>query len=376
MRTVGASLGVFLLALSAIRSTAASPGWIVYVGTYTRQNSKGVYAYRFNSTDAKLTPLGLAIETTNPSFLAVHPNQRFLYAVNESNVGTVSSFAIDRDSGKLRLLNTVSSRGSGPCHLALDQTGKWIFVANYNNGSIAAIPVGADGILGESSVSIQHTGSSIDPQRESGPHVHSVNISPDNRFLAVTDLGLDEVLVYRFDAKAGSLAPHAPPSIKMTPGSGPRHFAFSPDGKSAWVLNEMSATVTSLSYDEALGRFRQGQTISVLPPDFTGRKSAAEILVHPNGKFLYTSNRGHDTIAVFKLAAGGALPKSATWVTTRGKTPRSFAIGPDGTTVVAANQDSNSLVVYRLDAKNGGLYPVGDLAEAPVPTSVVFVAGP
>jgi 6-phosphogluconolactonase len=373
---VGASLGVFLLAISVIHSTAASPEWIVYVGTYTRPNSKGIYAYRFNSTNAKLTPLGLAVETTNPSFLAVHPNQRFLYAVNENDVGTVSSFAIDRDTGKLRPLNTVSSRGSGPCHLAFDRTGKWIFVANYNNGSIAALPVGTDGTLGESAVSIQHSSSSIDPQRQSDPHAHSVNVSPDNRFLAVTDLGLDEVLVYRFDAKTGSLAPHDPPYIKMTPGSGPRHFTFSPDGESAYVLNEMSAMVTSLSYDRALGKFTQGQAVSALPADFTGRRSAAEILAHPNGKFLYTSNRGHDTIAVFKLEAGGALLGSATWVTTRGKTPRSFAIDPSGTTVVVANQDSNSLAVYRLDAKNGGLSSVGDVAEAPVPVSVVFVAGP
>jgi 6-phosphogluconolactonase len=304
----------------------------------------------------------------------VHPNQRFLYAVNENDAGTITAYAIDTDSGKLKLLNTVPSRGSGPCHLAFDTAGKWIFVANYNNGSIAALPVSPDGILGEATGSIQHSGSGIDARRQSGPHAHSVNISADNRFLVVTDLGLDEVLVYRFNANTGSLSPNDPPFIKMAPGSGPRHFTFSPDGKSAWVLNEMNATVTSLGYDRALGRFTLGQTVSALPGDFAGTKSGAEILVHPNGKFLYTSNRGHNSIAVFTLEGGGAASSSATWVSTRGKTPRSFAIDPSGATVVAANQDSNNLAVYRVDPRSGSLSPAGDIVEAPVPASVVFVA--
>ena len=373
MRILAASLGVLLLAMSTLPSAAASREWIVFVGTYTRQASKGIYAYRLTSTDAKLTPLGLAVETSNPSFLAVHPNQRFLYAVNENDTGTISAFAIDSRTWRLKLLNTVSSRGSGPCHLALDTTGKWIFVANYNNGSIAALPVATDGSLGEAAVSVQHSGSSIDARRQSGPHAHSVNISPDNRFLAVTDLGLDEVLIYRFDAKAGSLTPHDPPAIKTTPGSGPRHLAFGPDGRFAWVVNEMSATVTALSYDRTLGKFTRAQDVSALPRDFGGTKNGAEILVHPNGKFLYTSNRGHDSIAIFK-PEGGVLSTSATWVPSRGKTPRSFAIDPEGAFVVAANQGSNNLAVFRVDTKTGGLSPAGDVVETPLPVSVVFVA--
>ena len=232
-----------------------------------------------------------------------------------------------------------------------------------------------DGTLGEAAVSIQHSGSSIDQRRQSGPHAHSVNISRDNRFLIVTDLGLDEVLVYRFHAMEGSLTPHDPPFIKMAPGSGPRHFTFSPDGKSAWVLNEMNATVTSLSYDETLGRFTNRQTVSTVPGDFSGTRSGAEILVHPSGKFLYTSNRGHDSIAVFNLGTAGVSFGSATWVPTRGKTPRSFAMDPNGSFVVTANQDSDNLTVFRVDAKSGGLSAAGDPVEAPVPVSVVFVAG-
>jgi 6-phosphogluconolactonase len=373
MKAVGLSLTLLLLSIPLIHSMAATREWIVYVGTYTRQASKGIYAYRFTSSDGRLTPIGLVAEVSNPSFLAVHPNQRFLYAVNENNAGTVAAFAIDRQSGKLKLLNSVSSRGSGPCHLALDKTGRWIFVANYNNGSIAVFPVGADGTLGDAVASIQHSGTSIDSRRQSGPHAHSVNVSPDNRFLIVTDLGLDQVLVYRFDPKVASLTPNDPPFIRMAAGAGPRHFTFSPDGKSAWVLNEMNATLTTLSYDRAMGRFTQTRTTSTLPSEFTGARSAAEILVHPNGRFLYTSNRGHDSIAIWNLRskATGAFA----WVSTRGRTPRNFAIDPTGAYIVAANQDSNNLAVYRVDATKGELTPVGEVVEAAVPVSVVFAVG-
>jgi 6-phosphogluconolactonase len=374
MKAVGVSLTLLFLSIPLMYSMAAAREWIVYVGTYTRGASKGIYAYRFTSSDGRLAPLGLAAEVSNPSFLAAHPNQRFLYAVNENDTGTVTALAIDPQSGKLKLLNSVSSRGSGPCHLALDKTGKWIFVANYNNGSIAVIPVRTDGTLGDAAASIEHSGSSVDPRRQSGPHAHSVNVSPDNRFLIVTDLGLDQVLVYRFDPKTGSLAPNDPPFIKMAAGAGPRHFTFSPDGKSAWVLNEMNATLTALSYDRATGRFTQTQTTSTLPSEFTGAKSAAEILVHPKGRLLYTSNRGHDSIAIWNLRSKEATGPFA-WVPTRGRTPRNFAIDPAGAYIVAANQDSNNLAVYRVDATKGELTPVGEVVEAVVPVSVVFAVG-
>lgn len=374
MKTVWGIAALLFLLTPLMQTTAATREWIVYVGTYNRQNSKGIYAYRFTPSDGKLTPLGLAVETANASFLAVHPNQRFLYAVGENNSGTVSSFAIDGAEGKLRLLNTVSTRGSGPCHLAFDRTGRWIFVANYTSGSIASFPVRNDGTLGEAAVSIQHSGSSVDRQRQNGPHAHSVNISPDNRFLVVTDLGLDQVLVYRFDAIAGSLAPNTPPFVKMEPGAGPRHLTFSPDGRFGWVLNEITATVTSMSYDKTSGAFAVKQSISALPPDFSGARSGAEILIHPNGRFLYTSIRGHDTIASFSVDSQSGLVTPAAWIPTRGKTPRNFAIEPDGNYLLAANQDSNSIAVYRLDTETGGLSPVGEVLGTPVPVSIVFAA--
>ena len=355
---------------------AALRDWIVYVGTYTRQDSKGIYAFRFDPVAGKLQSLGLAVETSNPSFLVVHPSQKFLYAVGESNSGTVSSFAIDAETGRLKPMNTVLSRGGGPCHLAFDKTGRWLFVANYNNGSLASFPVHSDGTLGEAAAAVQHAGSSIDKQRQDGPHAHSVTISPDNRFLIVTDLGLDQLLVYRLDGKTGALAPGNPPIVNSAPGSGPRHFTFSPNGRFAWVLNEINATVTSLSYGRAAGSLAGVQTLSALPSDFTGARSAAEIAVHPNGRFVYTSNRGHDSIAIFDVDAGKGSLKSGRWVSTRGKTPRSFAIDPTGGYLIAANQGSNSLAVFRVDLKTGGLVPEGDPMDSPVPVSVVFVAVP
>jgi 6-phosphogluconolactonase len=233
---------------------ASGAEWIAYVGTYTSGGSKGIYAFRFDDSTGRLTPMGLAAETSNPSFLAISPNRRFLYAANEDTAGTVSAFAIDSAS-KLKLLNTVSSRGSGPCHVALDKTGKWLFVSNYNSGSVAALPVHDDGSLGEASAFVQHSGSSLNPQRQAGPHAHSANLSPDNRFVLVADLGLDQILTYRIEPK-NPLTPAQPPFTKVAPGSGPRHLAFSPSHRFAYAINEMLATITVFQYDAANGSLK------------------------------------------------------------------------------------------------------------------------
>jgi 6-phosphogluconolactonase len=373
--SVARSLFVIALALSPTIQPGTSPReWIVYVGTYTGRNSKGIYAYRFEAATGKLTPLGLAGEIGSPSFLAVHPNQRFLYAVGETAAGTVSSFSIDRVTGMLKLLNTVPSQGSGPCHVEFDRTGKWLFVANYNSGSIAALPVHEDGRLGEAATFVQHSGASADPQRQAGPHAHSVNISPDNRFLLVADLGLDEVLTYKFDATRGALIRNNPPFAKIAAGSGPRHLAFGPDEKFVYLLSEMKATVTTMAYNKSHGTLTGIQTLSTLPNDLSGPKSGAEIAVHPNGKFLYASNRGHESIAIFDIDPKKGTLTSGTWVATRGKSPRHFAIDPTGTFLFAANQDSNNVVVFRIDPKTGGLTPTGDVLEVGSPVCVVFAA--
>jgi 6-phosphogluconolactonase len=361
-------------ALVCFLAPAFSQDVTAYVGTYTRGKSKGIYAWRFSPASGKLTSLGLAAETSNPSFLAVHPNRRFLYAVNENNTGMVSAFSIDAATAKLTFLNSASSHGSGPCHLAVDHAGKYLFVANYNNGSIAVLPIHDDGSLGEASATVQHEGSSVNKQRQSGPHAHCVTQSPDGRFLLVEDLGLDEVLVYRFDASKGTLAPNTPPFGKLPPGTGPRHLAFSGNGRFAYVVGEMLSTVNAFRYDAAHGSLEQFQTISTLPADFQGKSSGAEIVMHPNGRFLYASNRGHDSVAVFSVDGAKGTLTALERVPTQGKTPRSIAIDPTGAYLFAAHQDSDSVVIFRIDAKTGIPKATGEVLEAGAPVCVTFVS--
>jgi 6-phosphogluconolactonase len=373
-----AALLACLLPASAARGAekAKDGDYFVYIGTYTRQKGKGIYAYRFQPAAGKLTPVGLAGESDNPSFLAVHPNRRFLYAVNEMSGGKpegyVSAFAIDPKTGKLAFLNKVSSRGGGPCHLMVDKSGKHLAVANYNSGSVAVFPVLPDGRLGEASAFMQHRGSSANPARQKGPHAHCVLFSPDNRFLLAADLGLDQVLVYRFDATKGSLAPNDPPSARVAPGSGPRHLAFHPKGSFLYVNNEMASTVTAFAYQPGGGILKELQTVSTLPAGFSGESTTAEIETDRAGKFLYVSNRGHDSIAVFAIDAKGALTP-VEYASTQGKVPRSFALDPTGAYLFAANQDSYNVVVFRVDSKTGRLTPSGQVMEdVGQPVCVVF----
>jgi 6-phosphogluconolactonase len=354
---------------------------IMFVGTYTRAPSKGIYAYRFQGATGEVTPLGtdgLAAETENPSFLAVHPNQRFLYAVNEVSryegaaAGSVSAFSIDRATGTLTLLNRVSSRGGSPCHLELDRSGKWLFVANYGGGSVAAFPVQGDGKLGEASAFFQHAGSSVNKARQSGPHGHATVVSPDNKFVLAADLGLDKILTYRIDAAKGGLVPADPPFSAIKPGSGPRHLAFRPDGKFAYVLNEMLSSVGAYAYDAGRGSLRELQTVSTLPEGFSADNSGAEIVSHPTGKFLYTSNRGHDSIAMFRIDAAKGTLTAAGHVSTQGKTPRGFGIDPSGSFLVAGNQNSGTVVMFRIDPATGGLTPTGITLQVGSPVNVVF----
>jgi 6-phosphogluconolactonase len=369
-------LSVFLLGAGAAdqRAIQSAGDTIMFVGTYTRAPSKGIYAYRFPGATGEITPLGtagLAAETENPSFLAEHPNHRFLYAVNETSAGAVSAFSINRATGTLTLLNRVSSRGGSPCHLELDRSGKWLFVANYGGGSIAAFPVQADGKLGEASAFFQHEGKSVNAARQSGPHAHATVVSPDNKFVLAADLGLDKVFAYRLDATAG-LVPADPPFSAIKPGSGPRHLAFRPDAKFAYVLNEMLSSVGAYSYDAGRGALTELQTLSTLPEGFSADNSGAEIATHPSGKFLYTSNRGHDSIAIFRIDAAKGTLTAAGHVPTQGKTPRGFGIDPSGQYLVAGNQNSGTVVVFRIDQQTGGLTPTGTTLQVGSPVNVVF----
>ncbi len=384
--TIRRAIGTLLLCGAAAFSTPqlfAQPGsgeYFVYFGTYTRQESKGIYAWRFQPATGKLTEIGLAAETPNPSFLAVHPGQRFLYAASEiSNfdgrkTGAVSAFSIDPATGKLSLLNSVASHGTGPCHLAIDRTGKCLLVANYGGGNAASIPIAADGRLKEAASVMQHSGSSVNPKRQQGPHAHSVNISPDNRFAVVADLGLDQVLVYKLRVANGTLEPNDPPFAKVSPGSGPRHFAFHPDGRYAYVINELFSTVTAFRYDARRGALRELETIKTLPQDFTGDSTTAEVVVHPSGRFLYGSNRGHDSLTVFAIDRNTGKLTLVEHVPTQGRTPRNFAIDPTGGYLFAANQNSGSVVVFRIDRNTGRLTPTGDVLKVPIPVCVRFAA--
>jgi 6-phosphogluconolactonase len=359
-------------------SERAEGKYIIYVGTYTGPNSKGIYAYRFDTKTGKAESIGLAAEIVRPSFLAVHPNQRFLYAVSElgnngREDGSITAFAIDRKSGMLTALNTVSSGGGGSCHLVVDKTGRALVVANYGSGSVAAFKVNPDGSLSGPNVVMKHSGSSVDPKRQTGPHAHAVVLSLDNRFVLVPDLGLDQIRSYRLDVASANLTANDPPFVTTKPGSGPRHLAFSPNGKFAYSVHEMGSMVTVWSYAAASGKLTEVQTISTLPADFHGEDNSAEIEVDSRGRFLYASNRGHDSITVFAIEPKDGRLRLVENVPTQGKTPRNFNIDPTGRYLFAANQNTNNIVAFRIDPQTGRLTPTGQILDVQSPVCVQFV---
>jgi 6-phosphogluconolactonase len=354
----------------------------VYVGTYTGKNSKGIYRLELDTATGKLTSLGLAGETASPSFLAIHPSRRFLYAVGEidnfngKKTGAVSAFAIDAKTGALTLLNQQSSGGSGPCHLVVDKAGKHVLSANYGGGSVSVHPIEEDGRLGRATAFVQHKGSSVDKGRQEAPHAHSINLDPANRFAFVADLGLDKVLIYRFDAKKGTLTPNDPPAVDIAPASGPRHFAFHPSGKYAYVINEMKNTVVAFKFDPEAGRLTALQTISTLPEGYDKPSYTAEVVVHPSGKFLFGSNRHGDSIASFSIDPDtGKL----TFVGVQGKDvkePRNFIVEPTGKFLLVANQKADTVIVFRINRKTGALTPTDIKVEVPVPVCLRLMAIP
>jgi len=351
---------------------------LVYIGTYTGAKSRGIYLSRFDATTGRLGPLQLAAESENPSFLALHPDRPLLYAVNEiaefegRPAGSVSAFAIDAATGALRLLNRVASEGAHPSHLTVDRSGRHVLVANYTGGSVASLPIQADGSLGTASAFVQHRGSGPNRERQQGPHAHAVELDDANRHALVADLGLDQVLIYRFDAKTGALAPSRPPHASVAPGAGPRHLAFGRDGRRLYVLNEMALTVTVFRYDR--GRLSEEQTVSTLPEGTEPRPadSGAEIQVHPGGRFLYVSNRGPDTISAFAIDAATGLLSAVGHVPSGGRTPRSFCLDPTGRYLLAANQRSDSVVVYGIDPRTGRLAPTGQVLAVGAPVCLAF----
>jgi 6-phosphogluconolactonase len=348
----------------------------VYFGTYTSggNGSKGIYRSVLNTDTGKLSAPVLAAEAKNPSFLEIHPNGRYLYAVSESGgAGTVSAYAIEPDTKNLKLLNAQSSGGSGPCHVNIDYAGKNVLVANYGSGSASVIPINSDGSLAEPTGFVQHEGSSVNPQRQKGPHAHSINISPDNRFAFVADLGLDKVMIYKLDVENGTITANDPAFAKVKPGSGPRHFTFGIDGKYAYVINEMGGTITAFGYKPASGALTEIQTITTLPDGFDGSNSCAEVRVHPSGRFLYGSNRGHDSIAVYRIDPAKGTLTFVEHEKADIKTPRNFNIDPTGKYCLVANQGADSVVVFKIDQKTGDLEPTGNKIQIGRPVCIRFL---
>jgi 6-phosphogluconolactonase len=351
----------------------------VYIGTYTGPKSQGIYAARLDSSTGKLSDLELAAKTANPSFLAIHPTKRFLYAVGETSSvggkkeGAVTAFGLETKTGRLTLLNQQASGGGGPCHLAIDRSGKCVLVANYGTGSIAVLPIATDGQLAEAKTVIQHRGSSINAQRQAGPHAHFITTDPANRLVLACDLGLDKVLVYRLDAAQGTLTVNDPPFAAVKPGSGPRHLAFHPNGHWVYLINEMGSTMTAFEFEPNRGALTELQTISTLPEGFRGNNTCAEVQVSPSGKFVYGSNRGHDSIAVFAVDPQSGKLSYVEHQFTQGKAPRYFGIDPTGQWLLAANQDSNSIVVFHIDPKTGRLTPAGQVVEVGSPVCLAFM---
>jgi len=365
-----------LLGISGLSGlSAASTDSLVLIGTYSRGKSEGIYAYRFSSDTGKLTSLGLAAKASNPSYLVIHPNRRWVYAVGEDGnykgerSGSLTAFTLDESTGKLTAMNTVSSRGAAPCHLSIDKTGKFLLVANYTGGNVGIFPIAADGQLQEASSMIQHQGKGV-TSRQNQPHAHSINVAKGNKFAVACDLGTDEVITYGLSTKGGLLT--AKSRAKLKDGSGPRHFAFHPSNKYAYSINELANTVSAFTWNGNRGELKEFQTIATLPDTFKGTSNTAEVVIHPNGRFLYGSNRGHQSIAMFTIDGSGRLTGQGQ-VPSGGEWPRNFNIDPSGKFLIAANERSDSLAIFSIDQTTGKLTPTGEKAEVGMPVCVKFL---
>ncbi len=354
--------------------------YFVYIGTYTHGESEGIYVYRLDGASGELEYSSKIIGVENPSFLEIHPSGRYLYTVNELNEfegkssGAVTAFYIHKETGELSFLNQRASGGGAPCHLSADATGKSLLVANYGGGSVSAFPIGSDGRLGEASDFVQHQGSSVNLQRQREPHAHAIMIDAGNRYAFAPDLGLDRILIYELDSENGKLVPNSQPWVRVHPGAGPRHFDFHPNGKHAYVINELDSTFTAFRYDADIGTLTEIQTLSTLPDDFEGTSHCADVHVHPSGRFLYGSNRGHDSIAICTIDEGTGMLNAIGYESTQGKTPRNFGLNPEGKFLFAANQQTDTVVTFAINTESGELTATGHITEVPTPVCLKFLA--
>jgi 6-phosphogluconolactonase len=371
---------ILLSAILYCSGAAQAERYRVFVGTYTGGDSisKGVYSCEFDAETGKLSDPVLAAELINPSFLAIHPSGKYLYAVNEVSEGpgrgngAVTALTINAD-GTLTKINHQASEGGAPCHCNVDSTGTNLLIANYGGGNVAVYPISEDGSLKPVSCNIQHEGSSVDKSRQGAPHAHSINISSDNKFAYAADLGLDKIMIYKLDAEAHTLSPADQPAALVTPGGGPRHFSIHPSSKFAYTNNEITMVVTGFSRNPEDGSLKAIQEISTIPAGFDGRKSTAECLVHPSGKFLYVSNRGHETITAFTIDQETGLLTYVENEPTGGKEPRNFFIDPSGKWLLAENQNSDTVYVFSIDQQTGALKPTGDFVTVGRPVCIRMV---
>jgi 6-phosphogluconolactonase len=346
---------------------------VLFVGTYTGRGSVGVYAYHFDPDTAALTLGAVAEGIENPSFLAVDSARGRLFAVEETGPeGAVSAYSYNPESGALTFVNRRPSQGAHPCHLCVDRSGRWVLAANYSSGTACVLPVDQTGRLLDASAVVRHTGSGPHPDRQEGPHAHSITLDPTERFALVADLGLDRVMVYRFDAGAGTLTPAEPPWAQLHPAAGPRHLAFHPTGPFVYVINELDSTLTACAWEAGEGALRPVQTVPTLPPDFAGISHCADVHVSPSGRFVYGSNRGHDSLVIYAVDASTGLLGYVGHEPTQGRNPRNFALDPSGRFLLAANQDTDAIVAFRLDHDTGRLSPTGQVTHTPTPVCLCF----
>lgn len=377
--------GLTALSLALHKQTFGTPTpdedeLTLYIGTYTSgsQPGEGIYIYRMNEKTAELSHFKTITGVADPSFLALDSKRRHLYAVNEVEQfegkpsGSVSAFTIDKKTGDLTFLNKQSTSGAHPCHLIVDEKGNNVLVANYSGGSVAVLPITDAGSLGMMSSFVQHKGSSVNRDRQNGPHAHCIQLDESNRYALAVDLGLDKILVYKFDKKTGALVANDVPSIDVSPGDGPRHLTFHPNGKFVYVINELSNTIIAFAYEKDDGTLKRLQTVRTLPLGFEGRSWTAEVVISPSGKFLYGSNRGHDSIVSFAIDKDTGHLTYIEHVPTQGKHPRHFTIAPNGKFLLVANRDSNSIVSFRIDKDTGRLEPTGQTTRVPKPVCLLF----
>ena len=365
-------------AASRVLSRQAKNELKFYVGTYTTGRSEGIYLCRLDLLTGELSLLDVFKGVENPSFLAIDPTGQYLFAVNETEnfegkaSGSLTSFKIDPSTSRLEMINQKATRGASPCHVSVDNTGHNVFVANYSGGSAAVLPF-RNGSLGDAVAFVQHQGSSINQDRQKGPHAHCAVFDTANRFAFVSDLGLDQIKIYKFNSRTGALLPNTQPFVSVKPGAGPRHFTIHPNQRWAYVINELDSTVTAFTYDAKNGRLHEFQNTPTLPSTFTGKSYPADIHISPSGKFLYGSNRGHDSISVFGINEDRGFLYPVQCVSTKGKWPRNFGIDPSGKFLLAANQNSDNIFSFAIDVDNGTLTPTGRSLEIPSPVCVRFL---